>query len=542
MTDRRKQSLIAGGLTSSAGIFLSKALGILYVSPFTELATEANTAYYAYAYSIYDLLLRISLAGLPFAMAALVAKYMVKDDIKTVILIRKLSMSIMAVFGFVSMMIVLFFSEGIATLIVTENMTAETLQRTQNVLMIISLALFVVPLLSSYRGFYQGLKYLKEYAFSQVLEQLARIMFLLGMGFLAVVIFNQDSMWAVYFAVLSTSVSALISIFQFLFLDRRVYKSLKSQASLQQSQPADHKEILMELFNFSIPFFLMSFFSSSFSISNLFLFSRSMFMISDNETQIKLLYTMIMFTTNKLTSIPQVLAPGFSIAIIPFITASYERNDMKEVRRYITDALNTVLYLAIPLSFLLFFLSEPIYYVMYGAKNVTLGSVVLKIATLLALTGTISPVVTTMMMSLRMKRTAMINWIVGFFINIITIMPLILLFNFYGSIISAALSAAYVIFVSLYQVRKTLHIRYKKTMRMLALMMLSMVAFYVVSALFNLLIGDPTRYPRMIMLVMLGFGSIATLSAYFISTYMLQVPQAIFGEHFADRIIGRFKR
>jgi O-antigen/teichoic acid export membrane protein len=58
-----------------------------------------------------------------------------------------------------------------------------------------------------------------------------------------------------------------------------------------------------------------------------------MFMISDNETQIKLLYTMIMFTTNKLTSIPQVLAPGFSIAIIPFITASYERNDMIEVRR-----------------------------------------------------------------------------------------------------------------------------------------------------------------------------------------------------------------
>jgi O-antigen/teichoic acid export membrane protein len=521
---------------------LSKALGILYVSPFTALATESNTAYYAYAYSIYDLLLRISLAGLPFAMAALVAKYVVKDDIKTVILIRKLSMSIMAVFGFVSMMIVMLFSKEIAVMIVTENMTAETLLKTQNVLMIIALALFVVPLLSSYRGFYQGLKYLKEYAFSQVLEQLARILFLLGMGFLAVVIFRQDSMWAVYFAVLSTSVSALISIFQFLFLDRKVYKELKSQADLQQSAPANRKEILIELFNFSIPFFLMSFFSSSFSISNLFLFNRSMYLISDNEQQIKLLYSMIMFTTNKLTSIPQVLAPGFSIAIIPFITASYERNDMKEVRKYITDALNTVLYLAIPLSFLLYFLSEPIYYVMYGSTNVKLGSTVLKIATLLALTGTISPVVTTMMMSLRMKRNAMTNWIIGFFINILTIMPLIFFFNFYGSILSAALSAAYVILVSLFQVRKTLHVRYKKTLRLLMLMVLGMMAFYGVSFLFNTIIGDPTRYSRMLMLVILGFGSIATLSAYFVSTYWLQVPQAIFGEHFADRIVRRFKR
>jgi O-antigen/teichoic acid export membrane protein len=542
MTDRRKQSIIAGGLTSSAGIFLSKALGILYVSPFTALVSESNTAYYAYAYSIYDLLLRISLAGLPFAMAALVAKYLVKDDLKTVILIRKLSMSIMAVFGFTSMMIVLFFSKGIATLIVTENVTAETLLRTQNVLMIISLALFVVPLLSGFRGFYQGMKYLKEYAFSQVLEQVTRILFLLGMGFLLVVILKKDSMWAVYFAVLSTSVSALISIFQFLFLDKKVYSDLKSRADLQESEPVNHKEILIEMFNFSIPFFLMSIFSMGFNISNLFLFNRSMYLVTDDESQIKLLYSMIMFTTNKLTSIPHVLAPGFSIAIIPYITASYERNDMKEVRKHITDALNTVLYLAIPLCFMLYFLSKPIYYVMYGAENVELGSVVLRIATLLALTGTISPVVTTTMMSLRMKRNAMTNWIIAFFINMITIMPLIYLFNFYGSVLAAAISSSYVIFVSLYQVRKTLKVRYKKTLRLMLLMILGMVAFYLVSVLFNWIFQDPTQYPRFLMLIILGFGSVSALGAYFAFTYMLQVPQAIFGENFAERILSRFRR
>ena len=92
------------------------------------------------------------------------------------------------------------------------------------------------------------------------------------------------------------------------------------------------------------------------------------------------------------------------------------------------------------------------------------------------------------------------------------------------------------------QVRKTLNIRYAKTIRLLVLMFIGMIAFYLVSALFNQIIGDSTRYPRLIMLVMLGFGSIATLSAYFVSTYMLQVPQAIFGEHFADRIVRRFKR
>ena len=47
MNDRQKHSLILGGLTSSAGVFISKAIGILYVTPFTMLATDANLSYYA---------------------------------------------------------------------------------------------------------------------------------------------------------------------------------------------------------------------------------------------------------------------------------------------------------------------------------------------------------------------------------------------------------------------------------------------------------------------------------------------------------------
>ena len=47
MTKGKKQSLIAGALTSSAGIFISKALGLLYVVPFTAIAGEANMSFYS---------------------------------------------------------------------------------------------------------------------------------------------------------------------------------------------------------------------------------------------------------------------------------------------------------------------------------------------------------------------------------------------------------------------------------------------------------------------------------------------------------------
>ncbi|HPW53688.1 MAG TPA: polysaccharide biosynthesis protein, partial [Erysipelotrichaceae bacterium] len=71
---RRKQSIVAGALTGSAGIFITKALSLLYVIPFNEIAKEA-TVFYSYAYTVYDAVLQVCLSGLPFAIATLVAKY-----------------------------------------------------------------------------------------------------------------------------------------------------------------------------------------------------------------------------------------------------------------------------------------------------------------------------------------------------------------------------------------------------------------------------------------------------------------------------------
>ena len=83
-----KQSFIIGSLTSSAGIFLSKAIGLFYVVPFTAIATENNMVFYTGAYNYYNILLQISSAGLPYAIAALIAKFASRNDYKSVLLVR----------------------------------------------------------------------------------------------------------------------------------------------------------------------------------------------------------------------------------------------------------------------------------------------------------------------------------------------------------------------------------------------------------------------------------------------------------------------
>ena len=92
--DKLKDSLLMGALASSFGFFLSKVLGLFYYSPLSAIAGESNMAFYSFAYTYYDLLLQISSAGIPFAIAALVAKYVSKKDYKTVLLVKKLGISL----------------------------------------------------------------------------------------------------------------------------------------------------------------------------------------------------------------------------------------------------------------------------------------------------------------------------------------------------------------------------------------------------------------------------------------------------------------
>lgn len=88
------------------------------------------------------------------------------------------------------MLIVILFSTPLAALVMPDNGGA-SVETMRIVLILISFALFFVPILSSLRGFYQGLKHMEIYSLSQVLEQLVRVGFLLSFSAFAVYVLNH---------------------------------------------------------------------------------------------------------------------------------------------------------------------------------------------------------------------------------------------------------------------------------------------------------------------------------------------------------------
>lgn len=525
--ERFKQSLVLGGLTSSAGIFLTKIIGILYVVPFSALATEANLSYYARAYSIYEIVLNVSIAGMPYAIASLVAKYHLKEQYRNLLLVKKVSTAILALSGFLMMILLMFFALPLAKISIgTTVLTLEVL-RTRNVMLIMALSVFTVPLLSSYRGFYQGLKELKLYASSQVLEQVARVSLLLGLGFMMVVVFGYDPIWAVYAAIFATALSALVSMVQFILKDRRTLIDFKKAAELSNDSASSVKSIMIELYGFSIPFLLSVVLNSMANFVNLLFFNQSLIAYGNSIVEADLYYSMVMFTTNKLTSIPQVIAPGFITAIIPYVTTSYEKKDTEALKKHVLDSLLVVFYLSLPLSYFLFGLAKPIYYVMYGNAHLDLGAGVLMLNSITGLSFNLSAVSNALMMAMRLRKQNLMVIFVVVLLATVTFVPLLSNIGYAGSIISKFSSHLLMFFMNLYLIQRIHKMPYLKLFKDLLIMVLALLGMQLSFMILEAIGLRVVDHQRLMATFILGLYGLLGTGVYYVITASFGLPQRI---------------
>lgn len=543
---KKKQSIVFGGLISSAGILISKILGLVYVIPLNMIAGSPNMQYYGYAYNIYSYVLNVSIAGIPYAIATLVAKYSNEKDYKTTLLIKKLSLGIMLSVGFISMVLMIAGSGFFSELMLSSQITEESFAITKNVLIIISFALFFVPVLSSFRGFYQGLKDMEIYAFSQTLEQLTRVLFLLAAGSIAVYLFHADRIYAIYFAVFSTSVAALCALAHFIIYDKKHLPEIQKLADQQSDEGiTDKKYLFKEILTIAIPYLLVAVVGYSNDLLDLAFFAKayeSRGILGDIAVYVY--GTMFATHTAKVVSIPQILALGFSVSIIPYITVALNNRQGKELRKYILDCVQTVLYIVLPLSVCLLVFSKEIMYILFGNPQISFTdpmsgmvqlvdqleyeSYILQWRSIDAILGTITPVFTSLMMATLCRKANIFHLIMGSIVKLVLIVPFIKLFGLAGSPISNLFSYGIVILLDAYTLSKNYKVRWLSTLKMLLFMLAGCVGIGIAAFVLKNILWDVTSLNRFLALLMLGFEGIIVIVVYLGITSYLHLPQMIF--------------
>lgn len=529
--ENRRKSVVISGLIGSAGIFVSKFIGLFYAVPFSAiLGSDVNSAYYGVAFQLYSYLLNICTAGFPFAIATLVAKYMARDDYATTYLVKKLSSVLMCLFGFGGMVIVILFSTPLASLVIPDSGGA-TIETMRLVLILISFALFFVPILSSLRGFYQGLKHMEVYALSQVLEQLARVGFLLGFSAFAVYVLNYDRIWAVYFGVLSASVAAIIAILHLKFYDRRQMKGFRRH--LREQQDADlgkerSKEVLKELCMVALPYLLSALLGYSDSVINTVFINSGLQMHGDSSEMIISITGAINYGVLKLIAIPQILAPGFSAAIIPHLSEALAKNDRPRVRKSVSECVEIVLYIGLPVSFCLFAYAKPLYYTMFTTQSLEISAQVLRWYSIEAFLSTIAPIFTSLMMAVGLRYRALKYVGLHFIIKMVLTMPLLIWIGYPGTIISDIIAYGTMILFDAYELKKQVNVRWKYTIRRFFCMLFSLAGLFVVAEFFSLLGFGNCESGRIMTMIQLIISGGCAMLVYVVISYFFQLPQIIF--------------
>ena len=162
-----KTSLVKGTAVLAAARLFVKFLGAFFRIPLANMIGAAGMASYAPAYSLYNFLLVFSTAGIPVAVSKMVSERQADGRCREAAQVFHLSRMLMFMTGITGFGIVFLYAEEIAGLFHVPGASLS--------MRAMAPALFLVPLVASYRGYFQGMNNMIPTAVSQITEQIFRV-------------------------------------------------------------------------------------------------------------------------------------------------------------------------------------------------------------------------------------------------------------------------------------------------------------------------------------------------------------------------------
>lgn len=505
-------NIVRGAMLLTAASFLSKFLGMIYVIPFNAMVGETGGTLYSFAYIPYNIILSISTIGVPLAVSKFVSKYNALGDYETGRRMFKAGITLMVVTGFLAFLALFFSADWLAERMITsDDPESITSANVAFVIRMVSFALIIIPAMSIVRGFFQGYQSMGPTAISQVVEQIARIVFLLTAAFIIMVVLDGEITTAVGFATFAAFIGGVASAIVLWGYWKKRKSGLDKQ--LQQQTYTNNipkKDLFIELFSYAGPFILVGLATSLYQLVDQFTFERAM-VASGNESIWEVAFAVINFYGHKLVIIPVTLAIGLSLAILPALTRTFTQNNRQLLYEQINQALQIVLVLVIPAVVGLSFLSDEAYGALYGLGNIEITGSLLGWYAPVGLLFALFTVSSNLLQGINQQKFAVISLSAGLLLKILLNIQLIHMFGAKGAIFGTALAVGTAVTLNLWRVKKTIQFPFKqvikRTMLIIIFVIIMCIVIWIVRTVFGMFIPyEEERWATIVMLA-LGVGS-----------------------------------
>ncbi|WP_027399911.1 putative polysaccharide biosynthesis protein [Anaerovorax odorimutans] len=354
-----KKSFMQGALILAVAGVIIKIMGACFRIPLGNIIGDEGMGYYQSAYPVYVLFLTLATAGVPVAISKLISERVAVGNNYEAYRVFRVSFILLFAMGVISSSILFFGADVISQF--TRAPGAKP------AMMAIAPALLFVPMMASYRGYFQGYQDMKPTAISQIVEQFFRVI----IGYtLATVLVSSSLQFAAAGAAFGATAGAIAGIVAMIFIYLKRKKAILLNVERNNKVKGDSSiKILTQIFTISIPITLGAAIMPIMNTIDLGIVMRRLHDTGWSADTAISLYGQLTGMAAPIINFPQILTQAIAISIVPAVAAAYRQKDSSFLKYNIQLGVRTAMLIGLPCSLGIMTLSEPIMVLLFPLQR-----------------------------------------------------------------------------------------------------------------------------------------------------------------------------
>jgi len=344
-----------------AGIIV-KVIGAFSKVLIARILGGEGIGLYMMAYPIYQIIVSISAAGIPVAISIMIAEKLANDDMRGVQQVFSVSLRVLAILGLVFSLALY----GSAQWLVDNQIITDP--RALIAIQLLSPAIFVVTILSCFRGYFQGFQYMVPTGTSQVFEQIFRVSSMVGLAYYFIDRGLHLAAGGATFATFPGVLAGLLVLIYFYYRQRNVREKMLSQQN-PNAICESNGTVVKRLFSLAIPVSMANIMLPMVSLIDTFIVPKRLMDIGYylNEATTQFGYLTGMATS--LIGLPIILTTSLAASLVPAVSEAHTQGDVHRIVKRAETAIKIANMFTIPACIGLCVLATPISQLIYATPH-----------------------------------------------------------------------------------------------------------------------------------------------------------------------------
>ncbi|HHY61292.1 MAG TPA: stage V sporulation protein B [Clostridia bacterium] len=351
-----RKGFLRGVLILTAGSMLTRILGFVYRIYVVRLLGAEGIGLYEMVFPVVTLILVITTAGIPVAVAKLVADSSAQGRHREIAVIVHVSLALLALTGIVVPSALMYGASWFIPLAFSD-------PRVYWPFMALIPAVFLVSLSSVLRGYYQGINYMVPLAVGPLVEQITRffagitlVCWLLPYGL-------EFGAGALALAVVLGELAGLTVLVAFYWTNR------PPALAREYGKPPGVTTVMKQLWHFSVPVTLARILASLMLSAKAIMIPQRLQLAGATVQQATQLYGAFSGMAMSLINFPTVITGSLSSVLLPTIASALTQKEYAALALRVNQAFKITVLTALPASVLFFFLAEPLTQVFFHSRE-----------------------------------------------------------------------------------------------------------------------------------------------------------------------------